>query len=498
MPGAQETNVNAMCRGSIVMRMSGHVVLAALVVAGAASPLFAHSEPPEKIALTGGRIIPVVGEEIEKGTILIERGKITAIGETVEIPYDAMEIDVTGKVLMPGMIDPHSARGLDIRNENLPVTPFLDAYDAIDPSKSFFEDSLRNGVTSVHVIVANNCVIGGVSRVVRPIGLTVNEMTVQPDLALKLSTTPKSGFDRMRQMASLRETFLELDDYLEKLAEKMYEEKLKKEDKTIDVGPAEARERGRALITDQDYDDKHANLVRLRRGDLAGWVYVGAPTDVAPAIALAEEQGFLDRTVLVLGPQTYRAIGELTRAGRPVVLDANLVYRDRDPLTGDIEEIFIPSKLYDAGLTFALQPNPNASMAERFLNYQAALCVRNGIPRQTALEAITINPAKMLGLEDRLGSLEVGKAGNIVVLSGDPLDFSSWVEHVYIDGILAYDRDRDPRLQKLLDLERRVLAAQADDTVDDETAEGEEAEDQTDAEDASDEDEGDDDGEDDG
>lgn len=412
--------------------------------------------PPSKVALKGGRIIPVVGDEIAKGTVLMENGKITAIGAEadVQIPFDAMEVDCTGKVLMPGMIDPHSARGLDIPNENIPVTPFLNVYDAVDPSKLYFEDSLRDGVTTVHVMVGNECVIGAVSRVVRPIGLSVAEMTVQPDVALKFSTSPKQGTDRMTQLSQLREAFLELDDAAGKLAEKVYEDSLKKDNKKMDVGPAEARKRGTPLIQDSDYDDRHFNLTKARRGDLACWFYCGAATDVLPAVQIATDQKVLEHTVLVLGVDSYRAISDLKRADRPVVLDPTLFHRERDDLSGKIKETFVPGEIHKAGLEFALQPNPSASMAERYLNYQAAVCVRNGIPRQTAIESITINPAKFLGLEKRLGSLEVGKTGNVVIFSGDPLDFNSWVELVYVDGIKAYDRSKDARLEEVLKIER--------------------------------------------
>ncbi|MHC4406571.1 MAG: hypothetical protein ACYTG0_43655 [Planctomycetota bacterium] len=94
----------------------------------------ARAAPPAKLALEGARIIPVVGAEIAKGTLLIEHGQITAVGEKVEIPYDAVAVDVSGKVLFPGMIAPHSSDGLDRANESLPVTPYLDVYDAMDPS----------------------------------------------------------------------------------------------------------------------------------------------------------------------------------------------------------------------------------------------------------------------------------------------------------------------------------------------------------------------------
>ncbi len=435
----------------------------ALIAAGIhfAVPQVARAaEPPAKIALTGARIIPVVGEEIDSATILIEHGKITAVGSDVRIPFDAMEIDCSGKVIMPGLIEPQSWRGLDVPNETLPVAPFLDVADAMDPSRLYFEDALRDGITTIHVIQADSTVIGGVSRAVRPIGLTPDEMAVAVNLALKLSISPRGGYDRMQQMATFRETFRELDEYIETIAEQKYEESLTKENKKVDVGPAEARERGRKLLTDADYDDKHLNLMRLKRGDLIAWINVGAAMDVAPAVKLATEQGFIGKSVFALGSDTFKAIGELKQAGRPVILPEDLYHRERDSVTGEIRETFIPSKVHEAGLMFALQPNPNSSMAERYLTYQAALCVRHGIPRQTALEAITLNAAKMMGLDDRLGSIEAGKVANLTIYSGDPLDFNSWVEQVYIDGILAYDRSDDPRLEELLRLEG--VAKQAD------------------------------------
>ena len=457
------------------MRLRGWQTWLIGLIAGAS---VAVAAPPAKLALRGARIIPVAGDDIEKGTLLIENGKITAIGANVEIPYDAMEVDVTGKVLFPGLVNAHDARGLDVPNENLPVTPFLDVYDAIDPSRGFFEDALRDGVTSIHVVVANNCVIGGISRVVHPIGLTPDEMTQAADVALKLSVAPKRGSDRMEQMATLRETFAELDDYLEKLAEEKYEESIKKEDKKIDVGPEEARKRGKPLIKPEDYDDKHANLVKLTRGQLGAFVYGERAGDVGRAIELAKSHGFFDRSTFVLGAECFKAVAELKSAGRPVVLDQQLLYRERDAVTGKITETFVPKVFADAGVMFALQPDPDNSLAERYLNYQAARCVRNGIPRKTALEAITINPAKMLGMGDRIGSLETGKVANVVVFSGDPLDFNSWVERVYINGIEAYDRTEDVRLKQLMGEEPpevsdagqpRKDAPQSEDSADAET-----------------------------
>jgi hypothetical protein len=260
----------------------------------------------------------------------------------------------------------------------------------------------------------------------------------------------------MTQMATMREAFLELEYYLENLAEKRYEEQLKEDKKEIDVLPEEARKRGRDLIRDEDLDDKHRNLVSLTSGRLGAWIYCGSATDVAPAIRTAKENGFLDQTVFVLGTEAYRAVEELKQAGRPVVLSSTLVHQERDPITGELHETFVPKVIHDAGLSYSLLPSDSSTVAERYLTYQAACCVRHGIPRQAALEAITLNAARMLGVEDRLGSLEVGKAAYIVVLSGDPFDFNSWVEKAYIDGILAYDRQSDVRLKELLGLEKKA------------------------------------------
>jgi imidazolonepropionase-like amidohydrolase len=439
-------------------------LIASSVFLGYAALSASAAAPPEHVALTGAKIIPVVGAPIDKGTILIERGKITAVGAQVDIPYDAKVFKLDGKVIFPGLINVHTARGMDIANEQRPVTPHLDVYDALDPSQLFFEECLRLGITAVHVIPGNYTVIGGVGRVVHPVGLTVGEMTIAEGSFLKLAVTPRGGFDRMSQMATLRETFAELDDYLERVAEQRYEAKCKEDKKDIDVGPAEARKRGRALLRAEDIDDQHRNLLRLRGGQvkvggeagptlfkpLGAFVYCGNAMDVRPAVQFAKDHGFFERLVLVLGGECYKAVDELKAAGRPVVLPPELIYRETNPLTGDVKETFVPQVMHAAGLLFALLPGADDSYAERMPTYQAAQCVRAGIPRDVALKAITLNAAKLLGLDARLGSLETGKEAYLVVFSGDPLDFNSVVEQVFIAGIPAYERSKDVRIQRLL------------------------------------------------
>ncbi|MFI4855089.1 MAG: amidohydrolase family protein [Phycisphaerales bacterium JB065] len=442
--------------------------LAAAIAVCAMSSASLAQMPPSKIALNGARIIPIVGDEIAEGTIVIERGKITAIGQMgeVDIPFDAMEVDLEGMVVMPGFIHACSSSGLDRSNESLPVTPYLDVYDATDPSSLFFEQALRSGITAVHVMQGPNTVIGGVSRLVRPIGLSMDEMSIRGDLAMVISTSPRGGFDRMAQIATLREAFFDLDAAIDALAEKRYEEEQAKDDKDVNVSPAEARDLGKELIRDEDYNDGVYNLVRLRRGELSPWVYAGAAMDVAPAIEIMDSQDVLDQTVFILSGDSFKAAPQIAATGRPVVIGPDLTYRERDPMSGKLDETFLPKMFYDAGVMFAMLPNESGAFAERYPTFNAAQCVRNGIPRQTALEAITINPAKILGVDEAFGSIEVGKTANLVVLSGDPLDFNSWVEQSYIDGILAYDREKDSRLRELLESGEMGEEAPADEQAD--------------------------------
>lgn len=443
----------------------GVLRISALALASAASWATA-APPPERFALTNCRIIPIDGKEIAKGVVLIERGKIAAIGEggKVEIPFDAREFDCTDKVIMPGAVVAYSSEGQRNLNESRPIVPQLDVGDVLDPSSTEFEDCLRRGITGVHMGPSLNTSIGGVGRLVRPIGRTVADMTVLPPAFEIISVSGRFGLSRMTQRAEMRAAFAELKAYMSRLCETKYEEKLAEDEKEIDVAPAEARKRGRELVTADDLDDEHLNLLRLVGGQvdvegektpkivepLGAMIYCARAQDVAPAIQLAKDNGFFERSILVLGDDCYKAIDELKKAARPVVLAGDLLYRETNPLTGEETEVFVPAKIAAAGLQFALLPGPSSSMAERMPTYQAARCVREGVARDVALKAITLEPAKMLGVGDQFGSLAAGKVANLAVWSGDPLAFDSVVELVFVDGIPAYERTKDVRLQRLM------------------------------------------------
>lgn len=414
------------------------------------APMAQESPRTDKLALKAARIITVAGEDISNGVILVENGKIKDVGTDLKIPYDFWVIDAGEAVVFPGMIESHTSRGLDRANESLPVLPFLDVGDAIDPSSITFEEALRDGITTLLIAQGNDTVIGGMSRVIKPIGRTVPEMTLKAEAGLKLSIGPKRGYDRMTQMAAFREAFRELDEYLGNLAESKYEEKVKDNEETLDIPPDQAREKGKALIKEEDLDFKHLNLKRLVDGRLAAFVYCSRAMDVALAIDLAEKNGFLERSIFVLGNECHKAADLIKKAGRPVILSYQMVYTEEDPLTGEERSVFVPSVFFEKGIPFAVTTSLSANMGERYPWYQAARLVRNGIPRQTALESITITPASMLGMGHRIGAILPGYDATFLVLTGDILDSKSWVDKVFIEGELVYEREKDHRLRELL------------------------------------------------
>jgi hypothetical protein len=183
-------------------------------------------------------------------------------------------------------------------------------------------------------------------------------------------------------------------------------------------------------------------------GRYTAFFHCGDSLDVNHALEVARANGFLAKTVLVIEDDCWKAADKIAEAGVPVVLEGSLVDVQRDPVTGEETETFVPGVLKEKGIRFALSAeDPNS----RSLAYQAALAIGRGLTRAEALEAVTKVPAEILGLGNELGALEKGKLGNVVLYSGDPLSITSWVEHVVIEGKPAYDRSKDVRMKHILE-----------------------------------------------
>lgn len=421
----------------------------------------------ERLVIEAGRIITQAGPDIEDGVIVIENGRILAIGpkSEVEPPWDATVIGGPELVAAPGFVEAHTSQGLDRPNENLDVAPFLNVRDSLDPVAFYFEDCVRWGITTVNVQQGNGCVIGAQGMVVRPIGMTVEEMMVRPEHGLKLSVSPKPGKSRATQMQALRRAFTDLKAYLEEVVqekregkdyarrEALYQGRDLEGDKAKGraMGGTAWKVEGLELVPRGEIDEKQEPLLDLVEGRQSAYIYCSSPMDVQLALDVARENGFLARTALVLHERCWKAADLIAEAGVPVILDGSQIHIERDPFTGKEVETFVPGVFAAKGIRFALSSTNSDTHS---LWFQAALAVGFGLDPAIASASVTKVPADILGLGKELGSLEVGKAGNVVLISGDPMSITAWVEHVVIDGREVYDRAKDVRNTHLLEGKR--------------------------------------------
>ena len=396
-------------------------LLAAILAGwGALVPSRVEGAPDDAtVAIKGARVIPVSGPELENATILVRAGKIEAVGKDLEIPWDARVIDGTKKVVIPGFVEAHTSRGTDRPNERLASVPFVSTFDSINPVDPFYEDALRQGITTLCVMPGNDTMIGGQGCVVRPVGVTTESMMLVRNVAMKISLRPRPGVSRMAHLAALRK---ELSDAADLVKEKK-----------------------------ADADPRREPMSRLLKGLLPAYVYCPTASDVHRALDLAETYKF--KAKLILGRDGWKAAAEIAKRGVEVVLDPELEYWETDEERHDEVRRFGASPVAKAGVKFAFQTDA-MPYGTGYLWYQAATSVKNGLSRAEALRAATLAPAEILGLGSRIGSIEKGKDANLVLLTGDPLDAQAWVDTVLIEGKVVYERAKDEKLKRVMEVKK--------------------------------------------
>ena len=370
------------------------------------------------VAIKGARVIPVSGPELENATIVVRGGKIEAVGKDVEIPWDARVIDGSKKVVIPGFIEAHTSRGTDRPNERIASVPFVSTFDSINPVDPFYEDALRQGITTICVMPGNDTMIGGQGCVVRPAGVTTESMMVAKNVAMKISLRPRAGVSRMAHLAALRK---ELNEAAELIKEK------------------------------KDADPRKEPMSRLLKGLLPAVLYCPTASDVHRAAELAETYKF--KAKLVLGRDGWKAAAEVAKRGFEVILDPELEYWETDEEKHEEVRRFGAGAIAKAGVKYAFQTDA-LPYGTSYLWFQAATAVKNGLSRAEALRAATLSPAEILGLGTRLGSIEKGKDANLVLLTGDPLDAQSWVDTVLIEGKVVYERSKDEKLKRVMEVKK--------------------------------------------
>lgn len=409
------------------------------LVPAAAALLGALAPAQDVVAVKAGRIVPIGAPVIEDGVLLIENGRITQLGkaDTIEIPWAAKVVDATGKTVLPTWVLAHTQAGQRNLNENMQNVPWLSVADAIDPASAWFEDCLRNGVGTVHVLPGNQTLLAGFGMVVRPFGRTVEDMAVGANTGIKMSLQAQGG-GRLQQVRKLRRALQDVRDHLADFERRKAE--FEKE-KAAGAVPADK-------TWTEEIDRTRKGGVDLIQKKVKGWLYVPSFAEIDEALRLSQEL----ELQIVLGQDVDEAIGKIARLQQAVVVDDTIEYFETDEETQQEKRICAVKLLHDAGVPFALSLGTSGPTSYPW--WQLGTCVRNGIPREQALEALTIVPARLLGLQDQLGSLAVGKLGNLQVLTGDPLQATTWVETVVLEGEVVYERAKDPRLQYLFGDER--------------------------------------------
>jgi len=384
------------------------------------------------VAIRNATIVPVSSPTVQNGTIVFSNGVITAIGATVEVPAGAAVIDGTGLFVYPGMIDSGSNVGL-VETDAVPGTvdttelgdfnPNAQAAVAINPHSELIPVTRLNGVTYV-VSTPEGGIISGQSALVQLAGWTPQQMVVKAPAGMHIR------FPRLRS-APIGD--VAQDEDAEKERRKSYTKEL---DQLRDVfrdaqayaraGAARAADR---TVKRYDRDLVLEALVPVVEGRVPVVLHASLERDIRAAIAFADE--FKLKAILSGAQDVARVASELKSRDIPVLLGPilSLPQREDDPY----DLLYASAKaLHDNGVRFAIQTSDAHNT--RNLPYHAATCAAFGLPKEEALKAVTLYPAQIWGVGDKLGSLEVGKQATLIITDGDPLEIRTNVRRVFIAG----------------------------------------------------------------
>ena len=385
------------------------------------------------VAITGGRVVPVTADPVENGTVLIEDGKITAVGADLAVPDGAQVIDAAGQWVLPGFIEVHGHVGVheeakgwagsDTNEMTEPVTAQVRALDAINPADLGFRDAISGGVLAVNVNPGSGNPIGGQTVALRCWGRTVDEMLLREPSGLKsaLGENPKRVYGEQGKMPStrlgtaavIRGAFVAAANYLAKLD-----------------AEAAKPEADRKPV---DRDLKLEALGRVLRREIPWRQHCHRADDIATALRIAEEFGY--DLVIDHGTEAHLVADLLAARNIPVIIGPLFTSRSKVELLN--RSLANPGRLARAGVTIAITTD-HPVVPIHFLVHQATLAVKEGLDRDTALAALTINPARIAGVDGRLGSIEPGKDADLVLWSGDPLDVFSRAQRALIGGQEIY------------------------------------------------------------
>ncbi|MDF2543064.1 MAG: amidohydrolase, imidazolonepropionase [Herbinix sp.] len=375
------------------------------------------------LLIKNGTVLTMAGDPIPEGQVLINEGKIIAVSKDISIGEDCEILDAKGGFIIPGIIDAHCHIGMcedglgfegdDINEITDPATPQLRAIDAINPMDRSFTEAYENGVTCVCTGPGSANVVGGQFATIKTKGKRVDDMIVQPIASMKVAfgENPKRCYNNKKLSPSTRmATASILREYLFKT--KNY---LANKEKN------------------SSFDMKLESLIPVVNGELNVKAHAHRVDDIFTAIRIAKEFGL--KMTIEHCTEGHLVADEIAKEGFSAIVGPSLGSRSKVELR---EKSFTtPVALHKAGVKIALMTD-HPVIPVHYLPLCAALAVRSGLDEETALKAITINPAEILGISDRVGSLEISKDADIAIFDRHPLDVQAKTTCVLINGEIVY------------------------------------------------------------
>jgi imidazolonepropionase-like amidohydrolase len=394
-----------------------------------AAALSAAAQQP--VAFTGARVITAAGAEIADGVVVMRGAKIEAVGPaaSVQIPADAKRVDVSGRIVMPGIVDTHShIGGPEGGDSSAPIQPEERILDSVNVRSATINKARAGGVTTANVMPGSGHLMSGQTLYLKlRKGNTIEDFLIHLDngriaggMKMANGTNPRRDppfpGTRAKAAALVREQYVKAQEYREKV-------RLAGSDATK-LPPRDLGMEGLVEVL----DGKRIVQFHTHRQD-----------DIMTAIRLSKEFGF--HVVLHHVSEGWLVADEIAKAGVPCSVI------ELDSPGGKLEAKDVrfetPAILYKAGVLVAIHTDDPITDS-RLLLRSAAFAIRGGLPRDEAIKALTINGAKMLALDQRVGSLEPGKDADLVVLSGDPFSVYTKVEQTWVEGNKVFDRS-DPQ-----------------------------------------------------
>jgi imidazolonepropionase-like amidohydrolase len=404
--------------------------------------------PPDVVAIVGGKLLTITHGTIENGVVVLENGKITAVGPaaSTKVPKDAQVYSAKGMTVYPGLFDAETQLGLVEVGSDENSSDLVEKSDEIFPQMrvvdAFHAETVRipvqriNGVTNAIVAPASEDSVAGQDALIQLYGKDRNAMILSPDIALAMNfegdvrrrgSTPgsrKFPSTRMGLASQLRQTFLDTQNYMAGKA-------------------AEAKPDFKGAPTKKDL--KYEALIPYLKGEkpVVFGAYEGYEVEVAMGIA----QEFHLKVILNHVTHSQNVLDTIASYKVPVIVGS--IY-DAPQANERYDAIFsLPAELQKRGVKIAISSvlSDGPSADSRNLPYAAGYAVAYGLPYDEAMKAITLSPAEMFGVGDQLGSLDVGKVANVVIANGDPLDVRTSVQQVFIGGVAIPMTSRQTQLR---------------------------------------------------